>query len=44
MSPLNKAIKDLDNKLFERIRSKCGGMESKMECTVMKALDDWVNS
>ena len=43
-SEINKAIKDIDEPLFNRIRAKCGGSEFEMEHTILTVLNNWVNN
>ena len=43
-SKLNKAIKDIDEPLFNQIRAKCGGSEIDMEPTILRVLKEWVNN
>ena len=39
-----KYIKDFDEKLYNRIRGKCGGEVKDMTPNIMKCLDEWATS
>ena len=41
---LRKYIKDFDEKLYNRIRGKCGGEGEDMILNIMKCLDEWATS
>ena len=44
MNALNKAIKDLNEPIFNKIRAKCGGKKTEMESSILKVLDSWVKN